>query len=154
VIRVTQSPDWDWERVKEFCRAFADHDRVQASDGHLKTALDQALLLRGRDFADSTAYRRFVTEVVGRANAGRRKALEIERPLLQPLPPRRIGHRLRVRLYDDRLEWLPRRYAPANPVARTTSTWCPVALDPGIVEGAIFLALPLMACGTCCSSMT
>ena len=72
--------------------------------------------------------------MVGRANAARRKALEIERPLLQALPPRRttdheealvtvtrsggfllrkvfytvpsrlIGHRLRVRLYDDRLE--------------------------------------------------
>jgi hypothetical protein len=112
-----------------------ENGTIEASHGHLKTALDQALLLRGsRDFADLPAYRRFVAEVVGRANAGRRKALEIERALLQPLPPRRttdheealvtvtrsggfllrkvfytvpsrlIGHRLRVRLYDDRLE--------------------------------------------------
>jgi len=73
-------------------------------------------------------YRRFVAEIVGRANAGRRRELEIERPLLTPLPPRRttdfeedlvtvtrsggfllrrvfytvpsrpIGHRLRVRI--------------------------------------------------------
>ena len=87
-----------------------------------------------RDFADLDGYRRFVDEVVGRANARRRKALEIERAQLKPLPPRRtddfeeelvtvtrsggfllrrvfytvpsrlIGHRLRVRLYDDRLE--------------------------------------------------
>ncbi len=72
--------------------------------------------------------------MVGRANAGRRKALELERARLKPLPSRRtddfeeelvtvtrsggfilrrifytapsrlIGHRLRVRLYDDRLE--------------------------------------------------
>jgi hypothetical protein len=112
-----------------------ENGTIEASHGHLKTALDQALLLRGSgDFADLPAYRRFVAEVVGRANAGRRKALEIERALLQPLPPRRttdheealvtvtrnggfllrkvfytvpsrlIGHRLRVRLYDDRLE--------------------------------------------------
>ena len=112
-----------------------ENGTIEASHGHLKTALDQALLLRSsRDFADLAAYRRFVAEVVGRANAGRRKALEIERALLQPLPPRRttdheealvtvtrsggfllrkvfytvpsrlIGHRLRVRLYDDRLE--------------------------------------------------
>jgi hypothetical protein len=112
-----------------------ENGTIEASHGHLKTALDQALLLRGsRDFADLPAYRHFVAEVVGRANAGRRKALEIERALLQPLPPRRttdheealvtvtrsggfllrkvfytvpsrlIGHRLRVRLYDDRLE--------------------------------------------------
>ena len=98
-------------------------------------ALQQALLLRGSgNFADLDAYRRFVDEVVGRANAGRRKALEIERVRLNALPVRRtddfeeelvtvtrsggfflrrifytvpsrlIGHRLRVRLYDDRLE--------------------------------------------------
>ena len=74
--------------------------------------------------------------MIGRANAARRKALEVERAQLKPLPPRRtddheeelvtvtrssgfllrrvfytvpsrlIGHRLRVRLYDDRLECL------------------------------------------------
>ena len=100
-----------------------------------RAALEQALLLRGgADFADLADYRRFVDEVVGRANANRRHALEIERPLLTSLPPRRttdfeedlvtvtrsggfllrrvfytvpsrlIGHRLRVRLYDDRLD--------------------------------------------------
>jgi len=112
-----------------------ENGSIEASHGHLKTALDQALLLRGsRDFADLADYRRFVAEVIGRANAGRRKALDLERPILRPLPPRRttdheealvtvtrnggfllrkvfytvpsrlIGHRLRVRLYDDRLE--------------------------------------------------
>ena len=59
--------------------------------GHLKAALEQALLLRGtRDFADLVAYRRFVDEVVGRANARRRKAVEAERAVLQSLPPRRL----------------------------------------------------------------
>lgn len=114
-----------------------ENGSIEGAHAHLKAALQQALLLRGsRDFADLDAYRRFVDEVVGRANAARRKALEIERAVLQPLPPRRtddyeetlvtvtrssgfllrrvfytvpsrlIGHRLRVRLYDDRLECL------------------------------------------------
>jgi hypothetical protein len=99
-----------------------ENGAIEASHAHLKRALQQALLLRGVD------------EVVGRANAVRRKALEIERPQLKTLPQRRtndfeealvtvtrsggfflrrvfytvpsrlIGHRLRIRIYDDRLE--------------------------------------------------
>jgi hypothetical protein len=131
---------------------------IESSHGHLKQALAQALLLRGSaDFADLPLYRRFVAEVVGRANADRRRALEIERPLLKPLPPRRttdfeedlvtvtrnggfllrrvfytvpsrlIGHRLRVRIYDERLECflgsepvltLPRGRAPQGRTVR------------------------------------
>ena len=114
-----------------------ENGSIEASHGHLKAALEQALLLRGtRDFADLAGYRGFVDEMVGRANARRRKAAEAERAALQPLPTRRttdhdeilvtvtrtggfllrrvfytvpsqlIGHRLRVRLYDDRLECL------------------------------------------------
>src|SRR5262249_61008550 len=57
---------------------------------HLKRSLQQALLLRGSsDFADLADYRRFVDEVVGHANARRRRALEIERARLKPLPSRR-----------------------------------------------------------------
>jgi len=112
-----------------------ENGAIEGPHAHLKRSLQQALLLRGSsDFADLDAYRCFVDEVVGRANASRRKALEIERAHLKVLPPRRtddfeealvtvtrssgfflryvfytvpsrlIGHRLRVRLYDDRLE--------------------------------------------------
>ena len=57
---------------------------IEASHGHLKQAMAQALLLRGSsDFADLAVYRRFVAETVGRANADRRRELEIERPLLR-----------------------------------------------------------------------
>jgi len=114
-----------------------ENGAIEGPHAHLKSALQQAILLRGSgDFADLEAYRRFVDEVVGRADAARRKALEVERAQLKPLPPRRtddheeelvtvtrssgfllrrvfytvpsrlIGHRLRVRLYDDRLECL------------------------------------------------
>ena len=112
-----------------------ENGSIESSHGHLKKALEDALLLRGsRDFGDLDAYRRFVDEIVGRRNANNRKRIELERPTLTPLPKRRtadyeekivivtssggfilrrvfytapsrlIGHRLRVHLYDDRLE--------------------------------------------------
>jgi hypothetical protein len=86
------------------------------------------------DFTDLPAYRRFVDEIVSRKNARHAKRIETERPALQRLPGQRtadyeeslvtvtssggfslkkvfytvpsrlIGHRLRVRLYDDRLD--------------------------------------------------
>jgi transposase InsO family protein len=95
---------------------------------------DALLLRGARDFTDLCAYRRFIDEVIGRRNARLIPRIEVERAALQELPDRRtadyedaivtvtstsgfvlrkvfysvpsrlIGHRLRVRLYDDRLE--------------------------------------------------
>ena len=112
-----------------------ENGSIESPHGHLKKALEDALLLRGsRDFDDLDAYRRFVDEIVGRQNANNRKRIELERPRLAQLPKRRtadfeekvvtvtssggfilrrvfytapsrlIGHRLRVHLYDDRLD--------------------------------------------------
>jgi hypothetical protein len=112
-----------------------ENGSIESPHGHLKKALEDALLLRGsRDFDDLDAYRRFVDEVIGRQNANNRKRIELERPHLASLPKRRtadyeekivtvtssggftlrrvfytapsrlIGHRLRVHLYDDRLD--------------------------------------------------
>jgi len=112
-----------------------ENGSIESPHGHLKQALEDALLLRGsRDFDTLDAYRRFVDEIVGRRNARNAKRLDLERPALRMLPARRttdyeetivtvtsssgfnlkkvfysvpsrlIGHRLRVRLYDDRLE--------------------------------------------------
>jgi hypothetical protein len=112
-----------------------ENGSIESPHGHLKKALEDALLLRStRDFDDLDAYRRFVDEIVGRRNAQNRKRIELERPALTALPKRRtadfeekivtvtssggfilrrvfytapsrlIGHRLRVHLYDDRLE--------------------------------------------------
>jgi hypothetical protein len=97
---------------------------------------DALLLHGSRDFPDLAAYRAFVDEVVGRHNARLAPRIAIEREALQNLPARRttdheeavvtvtsssgftlrkvfysvpsrlIGHRLRVRLFDDRLEVL------------------------------------------------
>jgi transposase InsO family protein len=112
-----------------------ENGSIESPHGHLKLAVEDALLLRGsRDFDSLEAYRRFIDEIVGRRNARLKKRLDLERPVLQLLPARRttdyeetivtvtsssgftlrkvfysvpsklIGHRLRVRLYDDRLE--------------------------------------------------
>ena len=99
-----------------------------------KELQDALLLRASRDFADLDAYRAFVDEIVGRRNAHNRKRIELERAVLGPLPKRRtadfeekvvpvtssggfilrrvfytvpsrlIGHQLRVRIYDDRIE--------------------------------------------------
>jgi hypothetical protein len=112
-----------------------ENGAIESRHGHLKSAIEQALLLRGsRAFESLDAYRRFVAELVGRRNARRRPQIDLERRHLRPLPRRRttdfdeatvqvtssggfllrkvfytvpsqlVGHRLHVRLYDDRLE--------------------------------------------------
>ncbi|WP_425349571.1 Mu transposase domain-containing protein, partial [Mongoliimonas terrestris] len=87
-----------------------------------------------RDFDTLADYRAFIDVLVGRRNARNRKRIDAERAVLSPLPARRvedgaqamvtvtssggfmlrnvfytvpsrlIGHRLRVRLHDDRVE--------------------------------------------------
>jgi transposase InsO family protein len=99
-----------------------------------KAIKDALLMRGGSDFDDLSNYRRFIDEIVSRKNAHNAKRIAAERPTLQPLPGQRtcdheetvvtvtssggftlkkvfytvpsrlIGHRLRVRLYDDRLE--------------------------------------------------
>ena len=64
-----------------------ENGSIESSHGHLKKALEDALLLRGsRDFDDLDAYRRFVDEIVGRRNANNRKRIELERPTLARCP--------------------------------------------------------------------
>jgi hypothetical protein len=69
-----------------------ENGSIESSHGHLKKALEDALLLRAsRDFDDLNTYRRFVDEVVGRRNANKRKWIELERSRLTPLPKRRTA---------------------------------------------------------------
>lgn len=95
---------------------------------------DALLLRGSADFADLHAYRSFIDQIISRKNARNAKRIDAERAVLQALPSMRtcdyeetlvyvtssggftlrkvfytvasrlIGHRLRVRLYDDRLE--------------------------------------------------
>jgi transposase InsO family protein len=95
---------------------------------------DALLLRGSNDFTDLAAYRAFIDELGSRRNMRQRLRIEAERPYLQGLPDTRtadyeevlayvtscggftlrkvfytvpsrlIGHRLRVRLYDERLD--------------------------------------------------
>ena len=95
---------------------------------------DALLIRGSCDFDTLTAYRRFIDEIVGRINTRNAKRIDVERAVLNPLPKRRtsdfeetvvritssggfflrkvyysvpsqlIGHQLRTRLYDDRIE--------------------------------------------------
>jgi transposase InsO family protein len=99
-----------------------------------RTIADALLMRGSRDFDDLAAYRRFIDEIVSRHNARHAKRIDVERAALRPLPDRRtcdyeevvvrvtssggftlrkvfytvpsrlIGHQLRVRLYDERLD--------------------------------------------------
>lgn len=94
---------------------------------------DAQLMRASNDFTDLAGYRRFIDEIVSRKNRRNAARIDAERAHLQPLPDRRtedyeetvvtvtssggftlrkvfytvpsrlIGHRLRVRLYDDHL---------------------------------------------------
>ena len=60
---------------------------IESPNGHLKRAIEDALIMRGsRDFADLAAYRRFIDEIVGRINARNAKRIDAERESLRPLP--------------------------------------------------------------------
>jgi len=67
-----------------------ENGAIESRNGHLKTRLEQALLLRGsHDFEDLDDWRRFVAQAVARHNARHRGRLEAERPHLRSLPTRR-----------------------------------------------------------------
>ena len=113
-----------------------ENGSIESPNGHLKKALEQALILRGsRDFADLPTYRQFVDTIVAERNCNRHAAFLAEVPHLRPLPshppvtwseavgvvsnyslirilnksymlPSRLnGHRMVVRIYDDRLDF-------------------------------------------------
>lgn len=59
--------------------------------GHLKTTIDQALLLRGsRDFASREEYQHFLDKVFAKKNAGRSKRFAEEQAALRTLPASRL----------------------------------------------------------------
>jgi hypothetical protein len=114
-----------------------ENGAIEGPHGHLKSAIGDALLLRGtRHFEDLASYRGFIDEIVARKNLRNARRIDAERAHLQPLPVSRttdyeevlafvtsssgftlrkvfytvpsrlIGHRLRARLYDDRVQLL------------------------------------------------
>ena len=99
-----------------------ENGSIESPHGHLKQAIEDALLLRGaHDFATLEAYRRFVDEIVGRRNARNAKRLDLERPALKELPPLAARPITRRRSSSS-----PR---PAASASRRCSIRCPVAPD-------------------------
>ena len=65
---------------------------IESRHDSLKTALDQALRLRGsRSFDAHSDYEAFVAAIVQRLNTRSAKLLAVERPMLRPLPVRRTA---------------------------------------------------------------
>jgi transposase InsO family protein len=76
------------------CNPGQSHENGSIESRHdsLKTAIDQALRLRGsRRFDDRAGYEAFVDQIVQRFNARVAWRLAAERPTLRPLPPRRTA---------------------------------------------------------------
>jgi hypothetical protein len=74
----------------------------ESSHGHFKTAVDQALHLRGsRDFNSREEYRCFLQEVAATRNAARRECYAAEVAVLRPLPAQRRDSCLRLRVRVD-----------------------------------------------------
>ena len=76
---------------------------VEQRHRRLKSALDQALILRGsRDFDSEEEYRTFVRRVVDRRNRLVQSKLKRERRHLRPLPPvpEYVNYRVRVRRWS------------------------------------------------------
>ena len=67
-----------------------ENGSIESSHGHLKSKLEDALLLRAsRDFEDLPGWRGFVDEIVGRGNARNAKRIDQERLALKELPLRK-----------------------------------------------------------------
>ena len=89
----------------EKIQAEEPHENGDAEQSHrrFKEAVEQALLLRGhRDFESREVYGRFLKELVAARNAGRRKRLAEELPLLRHLPQRRRESYKRLWVRVDR----------------------------------------------------
>jgi len=91
-------------RYDELCRHYGmrasrcnpgqshENGSIESRHDSLKTALDQALRLRGsRVFDDRTGYQAFVEQIVQRFNTRANKRMAVERPMLRSLPARRTA---------------------------------------------------------------
>jgi len=84
-------------------RAAHENGDCEQSHHRFKTALDQALMLRGsRDFCSRNEYAEFLRVLFCQLNRGRQKRLQEEVPLLRQLPASRIESAKRLQLRVDR----------------------------------------------------
>lgn len=77
-----------------------ENGAIESPHGHLKSAIRDALLLRGSvEFIDLAAYRCFIDEIVSRINPRNGKRIKAEVPFLQLLPNTRTSDYEETRVY-------------------------------------------------------
>ena len=116
-----------------------DNGAVEAHNNHLKTALDQGLILRGsRDFATLADWRRFVDELVARRNRRREAAVCAEMAVQEGRVP---AHRLRQKQrgslttwFDPDMAWVP----PATGKRGRQSQYSDAAIQTCLTMKALF----------------
>jgi hypothetical protein len=127
------------------------HENGDAEPSHnrFKTAVDQALMLRGsRDFEDRAEHERFLRELMIQRNSGRTERFGEDRAELRGLPARRMDawHRREVRVSQGstiRIETVASLPGADSKVARQEegeSTWDPLnvsELAPNSANGLI-----------------
>jgi hypothetical protein len=79
---------FDSRRIQPGCPH--ENGDIEQRHNRLKTAIDQALMLRGsRDFASQEQYERFLETLFDQLNANRRERLREELKVMRPLPRKR-----------------------------------------------------------------
>jgi len=113
-----------------------ENGSIEARHGSLKTALDQALRLRGgREFADRAAYDAFVEEIVQRMNARVARRAAAERAVLRALPPRRTAEYEEVSARVSKYGMLSVRGVLYSAASRLIGHRLSVRLYPRHIEG-------------------
>ena len=78
---------YDLAKEKTQARHGNENGDVESSHRHFKTAVDQALMMRGsRDFADIPSYVAYLNEIVEGRNSGRKKRLAEEQAVARRRP--------------------------------------------------------------------
>ena len=89
------SSDLSGQRIN--ARQAHENGDAESSHGHFKTAVDQALLLRGsREFASRDEYGKFLEQIVTARNAGRKDRFAEEVAALGRLPEARLSSCLKL----------------------------------------------------------
>ena len=88
---------YDLSMEKTQPRHANENGDVESLHRHFKTAVDQALMMRGnRDFENLEVYNVFLDEIAAGRNTGRQKRLAEEREVLRDLPAKRLESFRRV----------------------------------------------------------
>lgn len=116
-------------------RSAHENGDCEQSHHRFKTALDQALMLRGsRDFQGRDEYAGFLRALFCQLNKGRQKRLDEELPLLRPLPASRLESARRFQARVDRGSTIHVQGNTYSVPSRLIGEWVEVRLSAESVE--------------------